>query len=111
MILFFLIKIIINLIVKLITICYDIFIQERSILNAEINESMALCSLCYQTLIKDGYKAKLAVEKGILIPAVESIVEANTYLSGVGADNGGLAASHSVYNGFTSLEECEKTMH
>ena len=31
--------------------------------------------------------------------------------SGVGADNGGLAVSHSVYNGFTALEECEKTMH
>ena len=37
--------------------------------------------------------------------AVEAIVEANTYLSGVGADNGGLAVAHSVYNGFTALEE------
>jgi glycerol dehydrogenase len=42
---------------------------------------------------------------------LEAIIEANTYLSGVGADNGGLAVSHSVYNGFTTLEECEKTQH
>ena len=68
--------------------------------------ALALCSLCYETLIEDGYKAKIAAEKGLLTNAVENIIEANTYLSGVGADNGGLAVAHSVYNGFTALEEC-----
>lgn len=83
-----------------------------SLENGGITKSaMALCSLCYETLINDGYKAKLAVEKDLLTEAVENIIEANTYLSGVGADNGGLAVAHSVYNGFTALEECEKTMH
>lgn len=83
-----------------------------SLENGGITKSaMALCSLCYQTLLADGYKAKLAVEMGLLTPAVENIIEANTYLSGVGADNGGLAVAHSVYNGFTSLKECESTMH
>jgi len=83
-----------------------------SLENGGITKSaMALCKLCYDTLLADGYKAKLAVEQGILTPAVESIIEANTYLSGVGADNGGLAVAHSVYNGFTALTECEKTMH
>ncbi len=83
-----------------------------SLENGGITKSaMALCELCYETLLEDGYKAKVSVEQGLLTPAVESIVEANTYLSGVGADNGGLAVSHSVYNGFTALEECEKTMH
>lgn len=73
--------------------------------------AMALCRLCYDTLLSCGYQAKKAAELGLLTPAVESIIEANTYLSGVGADNGGLAAAHSVYNGFTALEECEKTQH
>ena len=83
-----------------------------SLENGGVTKSaMALCKLCYETLLADGYQAKLAVEKGLLTPAVESIVEANTYLSGVGADNGGLAVAHSVYNGFTALEECEHTMH
>lgn len=83
-----------------------------SLENGGITKSaMALCKLCYDTLLADGYKAKLAVEQGLLTPAVDGIIEANTYLSGVGADNGGLAVSHSVYNGFTALEECEKTMH
>ena len=83
-----------------------------SLENGGITRSaMALCRLCYETLLADGYKAKLAVEMGLHTPAVEKIIEANTYLSGVGADNGGLAVSHSVYNGFTALTECEETMH
>jgi glycerol dehydrogenase len=83
-----------------------------SLENGGITKSaMALCSLCYETLLEDGYLAKVSVEKGLLTPAVENIIEANTYLSGVGADNGGLAVAHSIYNGFTALEECEKTMH
>lgn len=73
--------------------------------------AMALCSLCYKTLIKCGYQAKLSCEKHLITPALEAIIEANVYLSGVGADNGGLAVSHSVYNGFTALKECENTMH
>lgn len=83
-----------------------------SLENGGITKSaMALCELCYNTLLSDGYKAKRSAELGLLTPSVEAIIEANTYLSGVGADNGGLATSHSVYNGFTALEECEKTMH
>jgi len=83
-----------------------------SLENGGVTKSaMALCELCYETLLADGYKAKKAAEQKLLTPAVEAIIEANTYLSGVGADNGGLATSHSVYNGFTNLKECEKTMH
>lgn len=73
--------------------------------------AMALCELCYKTLLKCGYQAKLACEQHLVTPALDAIIEANTYLSGVGADNGGLAVAHSVYNGFTALSECEATMH
>jgi glycerol dehydrogenase len=73
--------------------------------------AMALCELCYKTLVKCGAQAKDDCENNLVTPAFEAVVEANTYLSGVGADNGGLAVSHSVYNGFTALPECEKTMH
>lgn len=83
-----------------------------SLENGGITKSaMALCRLCYETLLEDGYKALKACENKVVTPALEAIIETNTYLSGVGADNGGLAVSHSVYNGFTALEECEETMH
>lgn len=83
-----------------------------SLENGGVTKSaMALCELCYHTLQADGFRAKKSAELGVLTPSVEAIIEANTYLSGVGADNGGLATAHSVYNGFTALSECEKTMH
>ena len=78
-----------------------------SLENGGITRSaLALCRLCYETLLENGARAKAAVERHLLTPDVEAIIEANIYLSGVGADNGGLCVAHSVYNGFTALEEC-----
>ncbi|WP_434525855.1 glycerol dehydrogenase [Photorhabdus asymbiotica] len=73
--------------------------------------AMALAHLCYETLLEDGYKAKLAVDAGVSTPAVENVIEASIYLSGLGFENTGLAAAHSVHNGFTVLEECHHMYH
>ena len=74
-----------------------------SLENGGITRSaLALCRLCYETLLENGARAKAAVERHLLTPDVEAIIEANIYLSGVGADNGGLCVAHSVYNGFTA---------
>ena len=50
-----------------------------------------------------GAAAKQACENNVVTPALDAIIEANVYLSGVGADNGGLAVAHSFYNGLTAL--------
>ena len=73
--------------------------------------AFALAELCYKTLLADGLKAKLAVEAGVVTPAVENIIEANILLSGVGFESGGLAASHSVHNGFTVLHQTHSAYH
>ncbi|MDN5330877.1 MAG: glycerol dehydrogenase [Tepidanaerobacteraceae bacterium] len=73
--------------------------------------AMTLAELCYRTLLEDGLKAKLAVEKKACTPAVENVVEANTYLSGIGFESGGLAAAHAIHNGFTVLHECHHMYH
>lgn len=73
--------------------------------------AIALARLCYETLLEDGLKAKLAVDKNISTKAVENIVEANTYLSGIGFESGGLAAAHAIHNGFTVMEECHHMNH
>ena len=65
--------------------------------------AMALCELCYKTLRQYGAKAKLSCENHVVTPELDAIIEANVYLSGVGADNGGLAVAHSFYNGLTAL--------
>jgi glycerol dehydrogenase len=73
--------------------------------------AIALARLCYDTLLEYGLMAKLAAEKKSVTPAVEAIVEANTLLSGMGFESGGLAGAHSVHNGFTVLEQSHGKMH
>jgi glycerol dehydrogenase len=73
--------------------------------------ALTLAKLCYDTLIGEGLKAKLAAESKVSNSAVESIVEANTYLSGIGFESGGLAAAHAIHNGLTVLEECHQLYH
>ena len=64
---------------------------------------MALARLCYETLRNYGKQAIAACENNVVTPALDAIIEANVYLSGVGADNVNCAAAHSFYNGLTSL--------
>ncbi len=64
---------------------------------------MALAELCYETLRDYSSQAIAACENHVVTPALENIVEACVYLSGVGADNVNCAADHSFYNGLTSL--------
>lgn len=73
--------------------------------------ALALARLCYDTLLEYGLQAKLAVEENAVTPAVEAIVEANTLLSGLGFESGGLAGAHAVHNGFTVLEDTHTKFH
>jgi glycerol dehydrogenase len=71
----------------------------------------ALARLCYDTLLESGLQARLAVEKSVVTPAVEAIVEANTLLSGLSSENGGHAAAHSIHNGLTTLKSTAQKLH
>lgn len=73
--------------------------------------AMQLAKLCYDTLIADGLKAALAVEEKVCTKAVENIIEANTYLSGIGFESGGLAGAHAIHNGLTAIEETHSLYH
>ena len=64
---------------------------------------MALAELCYKTLRDYGSQAIAACKANVVTPALDAIIEANVYLSGVGADNVNCAAAHSFYNGLTAL--------
>lgn len=70
-----------------------------------------LATLCYETLLEDGYKAKLACETKRVTPALENIIEANILLSGLGFESGGLAGAHAIHDGLTVLEETHKMTH
>ena len=73
--------------------------------------AMALAELCFNTLMEEGVKAKVALEAGACTEAVEKVIEANTLLSGIGFESGGLAGCHAIHNGLTVLEECHHMYH
>ena len=70
-----------------------------------------VAKLCYDTLLEHGATARTDAERHMVTPAVERIVEANTLLSGVGFESGGLASAHAVHNGLTALEETHAYYH
>ncbi|MFD2232252.1 glycerol dehydrogenase [Phaeospirillum tilakii] len=76
-----------------------------------LRSALALARLCYDTLLEYGDQARLAVERRCVTPAVEAIVEANTLLSGLGFESGGLAAAHAIHNGLTRLPGCHDRLH
>ncbi len=73
--------------------------------------AMALARLCYDTLMSDGVKAKLALEAGACTESVEKVIEANTLLSGLGFESAGLAGAHAIHNGMTAMEETHDYYH
>ena len=70
-----------------------------------------LAQLCFETLLEYGQAAKEACEANVTTPALEKIVEANTLLSGLGFESGGLATAHAIHNGLTVLEPTHDYFH
>ena len=71
----------------------------------------ALARLCYDTLLADGVMALQSVRAKVVTPALERLVEANTLLSGLGFESGGLAIAHSVHNGLTTNPHTHEYLH
>ena len=69
-----------------------------------------LARLCYDTLLADG-TARQACERGVVTPALDRVIEANTLLSGLGFESGGLAGAHAIHNGLTVLHETHDYWH
>ncbi|GEB78010.1 glycerol dehydrogenase [Sporolactobacillus inulinus CASD] len=63
----------------------------------------AIAETCEKVLFDYALPAIEANQKKIVTPALEAIVEANTLLSGLGFEDGGLGAAHAIHNGFTAL--------
>lgn len=60
-----------------------------------------LAHQCFETLDAYGEAAISAVKRNAVTSAVERIVEANTLLSGIGFESGGLAGAHAFSKGFS----------
>jgi len=74
--------------------------------------SLAIAQTCADNLFAHASAAVAAAEAKVVTPALETIVESNTLLSGLGFESAGLAAAHAIYNGMTVLTgEIESLMH
>ena len=65
--------------------------------------SVAIGESCASTLFEKGAAAAAAVARGTVDDSLEAVVEANTLLSGLGFESGGLAAAHGFAQSFTAL--------
>ena len=73
------------------------------------NTGLMMARLCYDLLMEKGRDALAAVERHEVTPALEDVVEATIYLSGLGFENGGLAAAHAVNDGFAQEPQAHGT--
>ncbi|TPW34384.1 glycerol dehydrogenase [Oecophyllibacter saccharovorans] len=72
---------------------------------------LGIARLCYDVLRENVVPAMAAARKGVSTLAVEQMIEATIYMSGVGAESGGLAAAHAVHNGMTAVEALHHVQH
>ena len=70
----------------------------------------AIAKECYRTLKEEGYEAYLSAQEHCVTPALEHVIEANTLLSGIGFESGGICA-HPINNGIAELPETHAYMH
>ncbi len=71
----------------------------------------ALAKLSWDVLWENAATALDAVEDGVVTPALERAIEANTLLSGLGFESGGLAAAHAIHNGLTAAPQTHGLQH
>lgn len=71
----------------------------------------ALAELCWDILWNDAFAALDAVRAGVVTPALDAVVEANTLLSGLGFESGGLAAAHAIHDGLSAAEQTHGLSH
>lgn len=63
----------------------------------------AIAEKCREVLLEFAEEAVEANEKHIVTPAFEAVIEANTLLSGIGFESGGLSIARALHNAMVSL--------
>lgn len=72
---------------------------------------LGIAELCYRLLCENIDGAMDAIHNKVVTPALEQTIEATIYLSGVGAEAGGLAAAHAVNNGMSMVPDLHRAQH
>jgi glycerol dehydrogenase len=75
------------------------------------NTALMMSRLCYDLLLQNGVEALKALDEKKPNAALDNIVEASIYLSGVGFECGGLAAAHAINDGFAYVPQAHGMYH
>ncbi|KAM9957357.1 hypothetical protein ACTFIR_009462 [Dictyostelium discoideum] len=70
-----------------------------------------LSKICYKIISENIEKAMDSINCKSNSISFENILEATIYLSGIGAESGGLAAAHAISNGLNSIEQLHSSQH
>jgi glycerol dehydrogenase len=73
--------------------------------------AQAVNDLCWKTVRGKSQAALEAMASGRLSQDFEEVLEATTLLSGLGFENGGLAAAHAISSGLTLVKSALKSTH
>lgn len=71
----------------------------------------ALARTCHDVLLDHAESAVVAVEADMVTESVEAVTEAIILLSGLGFENGGLAAAHAIHDGLTTVSKRSDATH
>lgn len=78
---------------------------------AATETAQALCRTCRELILQNGPLACLAAETHVVTPALERVVEANCFLSGIGGVNSGCAGAHGFGDYLSSVPGGHDYMH
>ena len=71
----------------------------------------AIAEKCEETLFNYGKIAVADVEQHLVTKALDKIIEANTLMSGLGFESGGLSGAHAIHDGLTTIEGTHDLTH
>lgn len=69
----------------------------------QAQSSLLIAETCYQVIRQNGLAASFAVSQGVVTEALERVIEANIFMSGLGFENNGLAVAHGLTRGFSRI--------
>ncbi|MBD3307402.1 iron-containing alcohol dehydrogenase, partial [candidate division KSB3 bacterium] len=73
--------------------------------------AFTIAKLCFETIMTYGRLAMMHCEQQIVTPQLEAVIEANTLMSTVGFESGGLGAAHGFHQGIAEWEETHSLLH
>ena len=73
--------------------------------------AMMMAKLCHNIILEDGLAAYKSVQEQESTPALERVIEANCFLSGVGGINTGCAAAHGIGDYLCKIPGGHSFMH